>query len=115
MGGTENLPVSLETLKSTTIPFEHLKRIVEECKIIFRTNDILFFLGEFIKCYNMLRFRKQDAIYERETTDIIGLEAGLETPKWIWENELMVVTSDTPSFKRPRMNRSHADPNHILH
>jgi hypothetical protein len=58
---------------------------------------------------------EQLAISTRASPDFIGVEAGKETLRWLWDHEFSAVAGDAPSFERAPIAGPHANLEEILH
>lgn len=107
--------IPLSPFNTTKIPLSAIKQIVEENDIRFRLGDILFLRTGFTAAYDKLSPDEELAIFQRETPQFAGLEAGEATLRWLWENQFAAVASDSPSFEPSPIAGPQGPPEFQLH
>lgn len=87
-------------MSSSPIPVDHMKQMVREQAVQFRTGDILFVRLGFTAAYNALDDEGQRALATRPSPDFLGLESSSSMLRWLWDNGFSAAASDAPSFEQ---------------
>jgi len=90
--------VKYDPLTRYGIPAAHLKELVKEENIVFRSGDILFIRSGFIEAYETLNDEQAAAV--AQGSRLIGVESSLEMAQWLWENQFAAVAGDMPGFEQ---------------
>lgn len=93
----------------------HIRAIVAEQGITFLQGDILFLRVGFTAKYNTLSPPEQQAFPDRQPGGLLGLEATMDSLRWVWETGFAAVASDSPSFERGPTTGPYNDPDVSFH
>ncbi|OJD33665.1 major facilitator superfamily protein [Diplodia corticola] len=101
---------------STAIPLSHIQRLLASRRIVPRRGDILLLRTGLDAALKALSADEQRAVATRAEADFVGLQAGRETLRWLWEaGPFAAVASDAPSFERAPVLGAHAEEGFTLH
>ena len=87
------------TLQLTEIPLSDLKRVAAAQNLLFRPGDILFIRSGYLKSLQALSPDQAGAYASQPVHPAIGVQAGEEMLRWIWENGFSAVAGDMPAFE----------------
>ena len=88
---------------------------MKERNIEFRPGDILFIRVGFVKAYNQLPANELPDFFIKANANFMGLEATLDSLRWLWDNQFAAVASDSPAFERGPINAAFNDPDINIH
>ncbi|RYO80309.1 hypothetical protein DL762_007722 [Monosporascus cannonballus] len=104
-----------DPFRSAPVELKHLKRIVEDCNIEFRSGDILFVRVGFVRAYEELPSEEHDGLFTKADSRFVGLEATQDSLRWLWEKQFAAVVSDSPAFERGPINGPFNHPDVNIH
>jgi hypothetical protein len=91
--------VEVSPMTTQKITVSELKKVAEAQNVSLRPNDILFIRSGYIKAISSQQ-PDASATYTKQTSmPAIGVEAGEEMLRWIWENEFSAVAGDMVAFE----------------
>jgi kynurenine formamidase len=90
---------TLTPLEDTKIPLSDILAVAESQNVTFRPSDILFIRSGFTKALAQLSPEESNAYATKPAMHGIGVEAGEEMLKWIWEREFAAVAGDMLAFE----------------
>ncbi|KAM3077521.1 hypothetical protein ACMFMG_006859 [Clarireedia jacksonii] len=95
----ENQGRTLAPLEDTKIPLSEILAVAESQNVTFLPADILFIRSGFTKALAQLSPEDSNAYATKSVVHGIGVEAGEEMLKWIWEKEFAAVAGDMLAFE----------------
>ena len=97
------------------VEYSHIKAIITENNLEFRSGDILFIRVGFTAQYNKLSAAEQEAFPDRQPGGLLGLEATRDSLRWLWESRFAAVASDAAGFERGPATGPYNDPDVSIH
>ena len=94
---------------------KHLEAIVKERNIELRPGDILFVRVGFVEAYDQLPADELQDFFVKADANFAGLEATLDSLRWLWEKQFAAVASDSPAFERAPVNAAFNHPDVNIH
>ena len=107
--------IDTNPFRSAPVELKHLEAIVRERGIQLRPGDILFVRVGFVKAYDQLPADELDDFFVKADANFVGVEATLESLRWLWENRFAAVASDSPAFERGPVNAPFNHPDINIH
>ncbi|PQE12771.1 cyclase protein [Rutstroemia sp. NJR-2017a BBW] len=86
-------------LEDTKIPLSDILAVAESQNVTFHPSDILFIRSGYTKALRQLSPEESNAYATKPAMQGIGVEAGEEMLKWIWEKEFAAVAGDMLAFE----------------
>ena len=86
-------------LTTTQITLSDLKKVAAAQNVSFRPADILFVRSGYVKALQTLPPEEAAVVTTQAVLPAIGVEAGEEVLKWIWENQFAAVAGDMLAFE----------------
>jgi hypothetical protein len=86
-------------LTTTKIPLSNLKKVAAAQNVSFHPADILFIRSGYLRSFQALPSDAAATYASQPVHSAIGVEAGEEMLRWIWENEFSAVAGDMPAFE----------------
>jgi hypothetical protein len=97
------------------VELKDLLAVARESNITFKQGDILFIRVGFTEAYNALSPAQQENFPERKPGGLLGVEATMDSLRWVWETGFAAVASDSPSFERGPTTGPYNDPDVSFH
>ncbi|KAH7031469.1 uncharacterized protein B0I36DRAFT_289551 [Microdochium trichocladiopsis] len=107
--------IHLDPFQSGAVEMSHIRAIIAEQDLSFKQGDILFIRVGFTAKYNSLTPQEQQGFPDRQPGGLLGLEATMDSLRWVWESGFAAVASDSPSFERGPTNGPYNDPDVSFH
>lgn len=96
------------TLQTTQIPLSDLKKVAAAQNLSFHPGDILFVRSGYMKSFQALSADQVESYASQPIHPAIGVQAGEEILRWVWENRFSAVAGDMPAFEAlPFQSREH--------
>ncbi|KAF2119068.1 hypothetical protein BDV96DRAFT_620067 [Lophiotrema nucula] len=80
-----------------------------------RPGDIFFIRVGFVVEYDLLTSVQRENLANRQPGGLLGLEATKESLRWLWENQIVAITSDAAAFERGPATGPYNDPDVSIH
>ena len=88
---------SINFTKAESIPLDDVQATLEEEGVALRAGDILLIRIGWTKFY--LSASEEIKVELAKETVVPGIEAGQRTARWLWDNHLAAVASDSPALE----------------
>ena|GEM_PF-102533 len=88
---------SIDFTKAESIPLDDVQATLEEEGVALRAGDILLIRIGWTKFY--LSASEEIKVELAKETVVPGIEAGQRTARWLWDNHLAAVASDSPALE----------------
>lgn len=107
--------IHLSPFQTGAVEYAHIRAIIAENNLEFRSGDILFLRVGFTAQYDKLSTAEQEGFNDRQPGGLLGLEATPDSLRWLWESRFAAVASDSPGFERGPTRGPYNDPDVSIH